>query len=62
MHFADLKDLVRRQEFYQKSEKENITKNPALDVKRNQKQQENVLINNINLLIGSYAFPKLKLY
>ena len=47
MLYADSKETVQKQEFSRRFAKENITKNQALDVKRNLKLLENVNITNM---------------
>ena len=47
MLYADSKETVPKQEFSRRFAKENITKNQALDVKRNLKLLENVSITNM---------------
>ena len=47
MLYADSKETVPKQEFSRRFAKENITKNQALDVKRNLKLLENVNITNM---------------
>ena len=47
MLYADSKETVQKQEFSRRFAKENITKNQALDVKRNLKLLENVTITNM---------------
>ena len=47
MLYADSKETVPKQEFRRRFAKENITKNQALDVKRNLKLLENVNITNM---------------
>jgi len=44
--YADSKETVQRQVFSRRYAKENIMKNPALNVKRNQKQPENASLNS----------------
>ena len=50
MLYADSKETVPKQEFSRRFVKENITKNQALDVRKNLKPLENVnIINDVQI-------------